>query len=105
MISPHLRIQSSVAIRHPAAALFQKVIFEVTGIHCLTCAATLEGALRELPGVRLASVYLVSERVEVAYDASVISDGEIMQAVESARVHVLKRASARSHAVSDAPSC
>ncbi|QYZ78780.1 copper-translocating P-type ATPase [Methanofollis formosanus] len=57
---------------------------KVTGMHCATCAVTVEKALQETKGVSSASVNLGAEQASVEYDPSLVSPAEIEQAVAGA---------------------
>ncbi|QSZ66808.1 copper-translocating P-type ATPase [Methanofollis aquaemaris] len=57
---------------------------KVTGMHCATCAITVEKALKEMKGVSSASVNLGAEQASVEYDPSKVSPVEIEQAVTGA---------------------
>ena len=53
---------------HGEARRVKKVILPVTGMTCVTCAATVEKALSKLPGVSRVNVNLASEKASVEYD-------------------------------------
>ena len=54
----------------------------VPEIHCDHCKASIEGALRPLPGVRQATVDVPAATVTVAYDDGAIDRAAIVSAVE-----------------------
>ncbi len=58
--------------------------FRITGMTCATCAARVEKALSEAPGVSSASVNLASEKATVAYNPSVTSEEALVSAVANA---------------------
>lgn len=58
--------------------------FSVGGMTCAACANSVEGILRELPGVSRAVVSLTTSLAEVEYDPIVISKDDIVNAIEDA---------------------
>src|SRR3989442_16001159 len=47
-----------------------RVTVAVRGMHCASCVAKVEGALRGVPGVRDATVNLATERATVLFDST-----------------------------------
>ena len=60
------------------------VDLSVTGMSCAACAAHVERALRNEPGIQQASVNLASETARVLYDPGIVDVGRILQVVENA---------------------
>ncbi|KAG6694966.1 hypothetical protein I3842_09G073300 [Carya illinoinensis] len=58
--------------------------FSIGGMTCATCVNSVEGILRNLPGVKKAVVALATSLGEVEYDPLVISKDEIVNAIEDA---------------------
>ena len=56
---------------------FSEAIFDVEGMTCAGCAATLEGALRETPGVSTATVSLEAKTAVVSFDPSITSTQQL----------------------------
>src|SRR5438132_5087049 len=56
----------------------------VTGMTCASCVASVEDALRGVPGVRDADVNLATERARVELDPSRASEATLVRAVERA---------------------
>ncbi len=61
----------------------ERVALDVSGMHCASCVASIEGALNALPGVNEAVVNLASETAKVAYEPRATDVGKIVAAVES----------------------
>ncbi len=61
-----------------------KETVSIQGMHCATCAVNIEGALKNLPGVRSANVNYATERATVEYDESLLSHHDIDKAVRDA---------------------
>lgn len=58
--------------------------FHVTGMTCSACSSRVEKSVSKLNGLESVSVNLLTNSMQVEYDASVISDGDIIEAVEHA---------------------
>lgn len=58
--------------------------FAVAGMHCASCASTIEKSLRGVAGVQSANVNFASEKVQVAYDSSRCSVDDMRQAIVAA---------------------
>jgi len=48
--------------------MIKKETFIIQGMHCAACAVTIEKALKKVPGVKSASVSLMSEKAMVEYE-------------------------------------
>ena len=57
-------------------------ILDVSGMHCASCVASIEGALSALEGVAEASVNLATEQASVTYDPRRTAVRELVDAVE-----------------------
>jgi len=60
----------------------REVLVNVGGMTCAMCVATIEKALKKLPGIEEASVNLGSERARVVYDPNLLGMEEIRHAIE-----------------------
>ncbi|KAG9438983.1 hypothetical protein H6P81_019148 [Aristolochia fimbriata] len=58
--------------------------FRIGGMTCAACVNSVEGILRELPGVKRAVVALATSSGEVEYDSTSITKNDIVQAIEDA---------------------
>ena len=58
--------------------------FTIGGMTCAACVNSVEGILRDLPGVKRAVVALATSLGEVEYDPSVIGKDDIVNAIEDA---------------------
>ena len=56
----------------------------VTGMTCASCSARVQRVVGKLAGVKTASVNLATEKLSLEYDESVLSEGDIVRAVEKA---------------------
>lgn len=61
-----------------------KTTFRVQGMHCTSCAQTLEKKLRQMKGVSSARVNFAVEKASVHFDASVVDKTELFAAVRAA---------------------
>lgn len=62
----------------------KKIKLPIVGMHCASCAASLEQSLKKLEGLASASVNLASEQASIDYDPEKLSAGDIIRAVERA---------------------
>lgn len=58
--------------------------FSIGGMTCAACVNSVEGILRDLPGVKRAGVALATSLGEVEYDPAAISKEDIVNAIEDA---------------------
>lgn len=72
--------ESSGLGKFPHATLVGQ--FTIGGMTCAACVNSVEGILRNLPGVKRAVVALATSLGEVEYDPSVISKDDIVNAIE-----------------------
>lgn len=63
---------------------------KIVGMHCATCAITIEKKLKGLTGVLKAEVNLASEEAIIAYDSAKISMKEIVRAIRNVGYDVYK---------------
>lgn len=61
-----------------------KEYFNVTGMSCASCSAHVEKAVSKINGVNSVSVNLLTNSMEVSFDESITSTGDIINAVEKA---------------------
>jgi Cu+-exporting ATPase len=61
----------------------REVTIKVGGMMCATCVATIEAALRELPGVVSVMVNLGTEKAYVTYNSSLSGIGDMKKAIEN----------------------
>ena len=61
----------------------KKELYKILGMHCSSCAGTIERALLKTAGVRSASVNFASESALIEFDESIISELDLVQAVKS----------------------
>jgi Cu+-exporting ATPase len=62
----------------------QKLTMGITGMHCASCAANTEKALKKLDGVSDANVNIASESAAVEFDPTKVSTADIEKAVTDA---------------------
>ncbi|UCF82065.1 MAG: cation transporter, partial [Desulfobacteraceae bacterium] len=60
----------------------EKAIIKITGMHCASCVATVENALRKAPGVSSANVNFGSEKAYVDYDPAKITLTDLHQVID-----------------------
>jgi Cu+-exporting ATPase len=65
-----------------AARERQTAALEITGMHCASCVARVEDALKSVPGVSEAAVNLITEKARVEYDPQQAQPEQLLTAVE-----------------------
>jgi Cu+-exporting ATPase len=68
----------------------KKIILPIKGMHCASCAITIEKSLKKISGVKNANVNFASEKANVEYDAGKASEKDLEKAVEDAGYKVIK---------------
>jgi len=61
----------------------------VKGLHCMSCVARLERALRQIEGVRRSAVDLRRETVDLAYESQAIDKPSIRSVIEETGFEVV----------------
>ena len=64
-----------------------KKTFRVAGMHCPNCVMRVEGIEDDLPGIRSISASYQKGQMVVEYDETIVSEDEILQAVERLGYH------------------
>ncbi|MCF7908079.1 MAG: heavy metal translocating P-type ATPase [Candidatus Omnitrophica bacterium] len=59
-----------------------KTVISISGMHCASCVATIEGALKKTPGVKQARVNFASEKAYVDYDSGKVNLEVLHKAIE-----------------------
>jgi len=62
----------------------EKVILDITGMHCASCSTVLENALGKQEGVIRANANYASEKATIEYDEGVVHPESLIQVVEKA---------------------
>lgn len=61
----------------------KKKMIPIGGMHCASCAQTIEKALRETSGVKEANVNFATEKAYVIYDSNITNQSEVMNAINA----------------------
>src|SRR3989338_4469718 len=61
----------------------EKVIIGISGMHCASCAGTIEKKLGKKDGIISVLVNFASEKATIEYDASIISMADLISAINS----------------------
>lgn len=59
-------------------------VFSIEGMTCASCAQTVEKAAQKLPGVKAANVNLATEKMNIQFDGSALTEADIQKAVADA---------------------
>ena len=52
-------------------------VYDISGMHCAACSASVERVTRKLPGVERSDVNLVAERMTIVYDENQVMPEQI----------------------------
>ena len=71
-------------------------VYDISGMHCAACSASVERVTRKLPGVERSDVNLGAERMTIVYDENQVMPEQIIAKVESKNgfieIHVMHAA-------------
>jgi Cu+-exporting ATPase len=67
----------------------EEKVISIGGMHCATCAINIEETLKEIPGIKVASVSYASEKATVRYDPQKTTSEEMKKAIEELGYHYL----------------
>ena len=67
-----------------------KCILPIKGMHCASCAITIEKSLKKLKGVSNANVNFASEKAMVEYDKGIVDEPRIIKSIEDAGYDVIQ---------------
>lgn len=62
----------------------KQITLPVTGMHCANCVKTVERNVKKLDGIEGATVNYATEKVEVAFDTSKVTESDIIAKIENA---------------------
>ena len=62
----------------------EKIILNITGMHCASCAGIIERSLKKIPGVKEANVNFASEKARVLYDRALTTTDKLIDAIKKA---------------------
>ncbi|MAG91213.1 copper-translocating P-type ATPase [Candidatus Woesearchaeota archaeon] len=68
-----------------------KIILPIKGMHCASCAVTIEKSLKKVSGVKSANVNFASEKASVEFDPGKVSDNDLEKAVKDVGYNVIKK--------------
>jgi copper chaperone CopZ len=58
--------------------------YRIVGMHCASCAMSIDGELEELPGVQEATTSFARGRTRVTYDPAAVTEEKIVAAIREA---------------------
>lgn len=56
--------------------------FKITGMHCTSCAMSIDGDLEDTEGIKQASTNYAKAQTEVEFDENKISDKQIISVIQ-----------------------
>ena len=68
-------------VKKTAANARQSINISLSGMHCSSCAALIERAVKKVPGVHQANVNFAAEKARVVYDQSTATETDLLQAI------------------------
>ncbi len=68
----------------------KKIILPIKGMHCASCAITIEKSLKSIPGIKTANVNFASEKASVEYDSGKANENDLEKAVKDVGYEVIK---------------
>ena len=66
----------------------KKETYKISGMHCASCAGTIERVLLKSAGVRSSSVNFTSETALIEFDENSVTESDLAEAVESVGYHL-----------------
>ena len=69
----------------------KKETYKIQGMHCASCVATIERVLKKTKGVKSASVNFASESSLIEFDDKVVSEPELVKAVDGAGYKLISK--------------
>lgn len=73
-----------------AAKELQKKTLQIEGMHCASCVSAVEKSLRNIEGVKEASVNLATESASVTFDEEKVAQDDLRKSVESAGYELIQ---------------
>lgn len=61
----------------------KKTLLKITGMHCVSCAMSVDGDLEDTKGVKSAKTNYAKGHCEVEFDESIVSVEEIIETVKN----------------------
>src|SRR3989338_5893361 len=80
-----------------------KNTYKIHGMHCASCAGTIERVLLKTAGVRSAAVNFASESALIEFDEKIISESDLAKAVKSVGYHLETGLQEKSRLLGDLP--
>ncbi|MFA6197809.1 MAG: heavy metal translocating P-type ATPase [Patescibacteria group bacterium] len=68
----------------------EKVILQIKGMHCASCAANIEHALKDMPGVKSVNVNYANEKAYIEHDPKMAPIHALHQAIKSAGYDIVE---------------
>lgn len=68
----------------------EKVVIQIQGMHCTSCAFDIDGELEDTDGVKESNTHYAKSKTEVEYDPKKISLQEIKEIIEKIGYKVLE---------------
>jgi Cu+-exporting ATPase len=71
------------------SAAGEKITFKLSGLHCSSCAMSIDNALEEIPGVLETSTSFAKAETRVNFDPKITNQEELKRAIQGAGYQVI----------------
>jgi len=89
-INKKIQLKNKAAITEKSNKNIQTATIPIAGMHCATCAQTIEKALSKTKGVVKASVNFASEKASVEFDKAIADEDSLKSAIRKAGYKVIE---------------
>jgi len=84
LVAAALLLTSKPAAEAENVPVLREAVLAVNGMICSSCSASVENALKKLPGVATAATDIKTDRVTVHYDVNKVTPGQMEEALRKA---------------------
>ena len=67
----------------------EKILLNISGMHCASCAVTIEAAVKKVPGVINASVNFAAEKAYIEFNPELLSIQDFVSVIKQAGYRAL----------------
>ncbi len=67
----------------------EKITFKLSGLHCSSCAMSIDNALEEIPGVLETNTSFAKSETRVSFDPTKTNQEELKRAIQGAGYQVI----------------
>lgn len=63
-------------------AIYMKKKFKITGMHCSSCAITIDMDLEDLEGIKSSRTSYAKQETEIEFDQEKVTDGLVLETIK-----------------------